>query len=1049
MAGRGLLMVGLGAALLLAAAAGADAATKVPLRAADHGDFARVVFDWPTADVKYTAAIAEGRLLVTFTEAVEAVPKPIADRLAAWFTTAGLEQGGRVVAFTLKRPAKLLKEGRSGNAFYLDLAEDKSAPPLVQKPPAATPAPPPTSAPAPTAAPTPAQPQPQPQAQAQAQAKTPPPPAAPPPAAPGPAPPPPGKPSAAPAAVAPPPAAVPPAAAAPVPPPPPARGEPPPAQVIPPAPAPAPGKPLPPGVVAASPVLVFDPGQPAAAAVYVRSDQMYLVFDRPLSIGAGTMTGNPGGLIGPVQPVLASGGSAFRVSVRPWLRPVIEREGTLWRVVFVPKTQPSRLELAVEAQPDFPLGGRVLVHAPDAPAVVELTDPEVGDRLLVVPLPAAVQAVSMVNRFPEADFLSALQGVVIRPHGDGVAVRLVREGLEVTAAGGLRLSPATDSALIKPTGPGATDAILNALGGVTEGRQAEADRSSPQSADHRLFDLPGWQRGGRQNFTANRQELMQQIANVLPKERNRVRLELARFYFGHSFNQEAIGVLNVLAADQPDVQGWPEFRALRGAARVAAGQARDGLEDLSGTSLDDNREAMLWRAAALTALRENAPKAAHDFYLADDILVSYPEPYFRRLSLAAVDARIQTGDFRDADRLLKRLIRRAGSGSDEQPPMEFYRGEIYRLSGKVDEALKHLHAAEDGGDRYFRARAGLSRVNLEVQEKRISPATASDRLSRLRFAWRGDELELDIVQRHGEMQWEAGDYADGLNTLREAASYFPDSPRSAAITRSMTQLFGALYQDGAAKLPPLKAIELYDQFRELTPIGVAGDEVIRQLAERLVEVDLLGRAGELLQHQVDYRLTGLDKCKVATRLASIRLLDAKPDQALKAIEVSEFEAAPPKLVEDRRLLKARALADLKRSHEALRLLEGDDSGPADMLRVDIAWHDQRWDDAAVALEKVIGEPPAAGTKLDKTKATLVLNRAIALALAGDGSRLDALRTGFGAAMAKTEEAHAFAVLTRPDQGAGQIDFASIKARVNEVDVFQNFLKDFKKTSLAK
>ena len=47
-------------------------------------------------------------------------------------------------------------------------------------------------------------------------------------------------------------------------------------------------------------------------------------------------------------------------------------------------------------------------------------------------------------------------------------------------------------------------------------------------------------------------------------------------------------------------------------------------------------------------------------------------------------------------------------------------------------------------------------------------------------------------------------------------------------------------------------------------------------------------------------------------------------------------------------------------------------------------------------------------------------------------------------MAKTDEAHAFAVLTRPDQGGGQIDFASIKARVNEVDVFQNFLKEFHK-----
>ncbi|MEI7607546.1 MAG: tetratricopeptide repeat protein, partial [Rhodospirillaceae bacterium] len=975
----------LGAALLLAAAGGAEAATKVPLRAADHGEFARIVFDWPNANAKYTAAIVDGRLVVTFEEPVDAVPKPVADRLGTWFSGGVLEQGGKVVAFALKRAIKVQKEGRSGNAFYLDIVEDKTAPPPSQTPPpAAQPAAQQpaqtqpsaqTQAPPPVTAPPPPPPPPPPPAPAQTPPKAqpaPPPAAAAKPQAPAPA-----APSVAAATKPPAPGAPPPAPVAPpslphvVPPPEP--------QLIPAGPLPPPDKPLPPAVAAASPVLVFDPGQPASAAVYIRSDQLYLVFDRPMTIGSGVMTGNPGTLIGPIQPVLVTGGSAFRVAMRPWLRPIVEREGTVWRVVFVPKALPSRLELAVESQPDFPLGGRVLVHAPDAPAVVEMTDPEIGDRLLVVPLPAAVQAVSRVNRFPEAEFVPALQGVVIRPHGDGVAARLVREGVEITAAGGLHLSPVADAALIKNTGPGASDAILNALGGVTEGRQAEADKTAQQSADYRLFDLTGWQRGARQDFTGNRQIMMQEIANVLPKERNRVRLELARFYFAHSFNQEAIGVLNVLAADQPDVQGWPEFRALRGAARVAAGEYKDGLEDLSGAGLDENREAMLWRATALTAMRQNLPKAAHDFYQADDILLSYPEPYFRRMSLAAIDARIQTGDYRDADRLLKRLIRRAGPGSDEQPAMEFYRGEIYRLSGKVDEALKHLRAAEEGGDRYFRARAGLARVNLEVQEKRISPATASDRLSRLRFAWRGDELELDIVQRHGEMQWAAGDFADGLNTLREAASYFPDSPRSTAITQSMTKLFGDLFQNGAARLPPLKAIELYDQFRELTPIGVAGDEVIRQLAERLVEVDLLGRAAELLQHQVDYRLSGLEKAKVATRLATIRLLDAKPDKALKALDSSETDLAPPEMVEQRRLLRARALAELKRSNEALRLLEGDNSRPADMLRVDIAWRDQRWDDAAAALEKVIGEPPEPGTALDKTQSTLVLNRAIALA----------------------------------------------------------------------
>ena len=93
------------------------------------------------------------------------------------------------------------------------------------------------------------------------------------------------------------------------------------------------------------------------------------------------------------------------------------------------------------------------------------------------------------------------------------------------------------------------------------------------------------------------------------------------------------------------------------------------------------------------------------------------------------------------------------------------------------------------------------------------------------------------------------------------------------------ETFDALFLAGKGDaLPAIDALGLFYDFRELTPIGRRGDEMIRRLADRLVSVDLLDQAAELLQYQVDNRLQGAARAQVATRLAVIYLMNHKPDR---------------------------------------------------------------------------------------------------------------------------------------------------------------------------
>ena len=97
--------------------------------------------------------------------------------------------------------------------------------------------------------------------------------------------------------------------------------------------------------------------------------------------------------------------------------------------------------------------------------------------------------------------------------------------------------------------------------------------------------------------------------------------------------------------------------------------------------------------------------------------------------------------------------------------------------------------------------------------------------------------------------------------------------------------FDSLFLGGKADaLPPIEALGLFYDYRDLTPIGRRGDEMIRKLADRLVSVDLLDQAAELLQHQVDHRLQGSARAQVATRLAVIYLMNHKPERAIATLQ---------------------------------------------------------------------------------------------------------------------------------------------------------------------
>ncbi|MHA1567828.1 MAG: hypothetical protein ACTSXZ_00030 [Alphaproteobacteria bacterium] len=761
--------------------------------------------------------------------------------------------------------------------------------------------------------------------------------------------------------------------------------------------------------------LRFDWPELTGAAFFRRAGFLWAVFDRPGPLDPGALSTGARSVVAEYRAVPAKPGSALRLSILPGFYPRIERDGTAW-VVWLgrrPLKPSSALDVTVETSGRR--GPRLFIAAGDPGPPLTLRDPEVGDTLHVVPLPVLGQGIEGSRRHAKFRLLRSAQGVALESKDDDISVARLRNGVEIVARrGGLHISPADDTA-------------------------AAARGKATLAVADRLLDLPRWG-GFDKPFLDRKHELLMALAAAPPARRGTRRLALARFLFARGHATETLGVLRVMVETDADMGSDPSFPFLRGAARFMAGRDEDAAADLSLPELVGHVEADLWRAA-LAARRFEWSKAAQSYAVGKELLHAYPPAFRRRLARPAAEAALAGGFLEDTDFYLGFFEDNARSTADIAEA-NYLRARLTLADGEVKEGARLLIDLENSPHRLTAARAAAALTELLLYNQTITLAEAAERLEKLRFSWRGGAFEFELLSRLGTIYMEGGDYRNGLSIMKRVAANFPEKAEESGITDRMRAVFRALYLDGAADaMEPVTAIALFDEFRELTPAGAEGDAMIRKLADRLMKVDLLDRAAGLLAHQVRFRLEGESKARTGTRLAVIRLLLDEPAAALEALELSAYDAAPRKVIAERRLVRAEAMMRLSREDDALRLIEGMESVEAQRMRIAILWRQRRWASAAASIERLLDGLPRRGEPLAETESGLVLNWAVAMSLLGDEFALTRLAQRFGEALEDTPQRDAFLLVTTNADGAA--DYESIVAQIGAVDRFAETLASYR------
>lgn len=758
--------------------------------------------------------------------------------------------------------------------------------------------------------------------------------------------------------------------------------------------------------------LVFAVDEPGAA-VFRRGGYLWVVLAQVGQIDLTQLRSAAGDVIVTAAQLPVDVATVLRMETITGFNPVITDAGNGFALDLRPQIMAPAQAVDVMAI-ETEQGTAVRIDVAGALEPIALQDPELGDVITIVPVAGAGVGVADDREFVAVQLPKSAQGVVVASFDDDLSVARLDDA--VLVAGAIAVTP-------------------------DEERQRIRDAAAGQNVLPRMFDFAAWRlEDDEMSFIDARHALLARVGRTESEDINVARLDLARFMFAHGRASEAIGVLSAIAADADQASREPDFRALRGASLFLLGRHEGAAPDLGDRGLDGEPEIGVWRAA-LAADQGEWETAALGLRASELYVQRYPDRLRVRFSLLGAEAMLRVDDPIGAESFLVSLDG-VEMEPGEQARFDLLKGQLEAVLGENEAALASFTRAIDGEDRRARALATLARADLALALEEITVAEAVEELDQLRFVWRGDDIELEVLSRLGDLHIEDGAFRSGLQTLKRAATNYSDHPRVADLTTRMQETFESLFVGGdAEQLPALQAIALFNQFRELTPAGPEGDDMIRRLAERLVSVDLLEQAASLLTHQVDFRVDGENKAEVGARLAVVRLLDRRPEGALEALEISLVDDISDGVKQERRLLEARAKAELGRVDEALDVIDADISFEADQLRAEILWRAREWDRAAVVFKRLIGSRPATDETLDQQRSRFVLNLAVALSLGGDRAALDALRRDFGGAMQRTEFAYDFRVIAADDSTPE--DFNSALARVASVDDFQAFLDNYR------
>lgn len=760
--------------------------------------------------------------------------------------------------------------------------------------------------------------------------------------------------------------------------------------------------------------------QPVNAAAFDRNGKIWIVFDKPNRVDVNKLKEDAQDLASEIYTLPHPVGTIVIITPADNVRYAMRKEGLLWIVDLYRNRQPkfTTTDATIFTQYDSFKYSYLFIPNNHTGEVISIIDPEVGDIISIATTSQLGWGNNTAYRYPDFDLLKTLQGLAFVMNASDLLLSRGNSGITLKALN-RSLNITSDLDVLK--------------------KHQQSLKTSTETAHWNAFDLQLPPNLLNRNFDDVVDEFKKQILATPAKQQNTVRLKLVQYYVYNGLGTNALFILNQMRKlEIPEAQ-TDQFFALSGIANFLAHRYEEAVRDFSEQHLPDTTEGVFWRTIAKSAIETNEENNAIIFsHIA--VIRDYPQNIKDEVAIIAARTAIATDDDLSAQNFIDILNSVHDRIRNLTPQIIYLTAQKLEMQGYIRNAIKEYQKLLHSNSAMFSAYGRLRHTVLSQMVKFIDTKTAIKELEQLRFAWGEKSFKLKLLSKLADFYLKDKDYYNALRVLNEQGA-LADEEQKDFIANKMVKIFEDIFIGNHADetLSPIKTLALYHDFKWLATRSPNHDIILQKLADRLVAVDLLTRAKELLLTLLtSSELSPDNRARVGSRLAVIALFENRPQEALDMLKSTQAANLSSATVNPRRIIAARALSALGRSDEALDLLQNDFSPNAIRHKFEIYWQAQDWDNAANTIKYLIQEP-VKGQPLSKEQVSYILDWATALRQAGKDTVLVRLRNKFMPYFKNTPYHGTFNVLTNHLEKE-KIDIKAIHSIIDDVQNFNNFVK---------